>query len=163
MCAEVVEPETDGRVLTGEVVAESFCGGELEIDDAADDYADGGQQPCLANETPEDAPACSAEGTLHPCLLAALACVHQQGAKHAKSHVHREERGDENVASHLTAKIIVVYALTESIAGFLEVADVAMLRRHLFLQLLLVALYETLRIHAFSQSHDDGARCARIF
>lgn len=52
MSAKTVEPELDGRVLTGEEVAKSFCGGELEPDDAVDDYADGGQQPCLANEAP---------------------------------------------------------------------------------------------------------------
>ena len=76
MCAKIVEPETNCGVLTGEVVAEALCCSKLEPDDAADDYANGGQQPCFANEIPEDAPTCSTESTLHTSLLAALACVH---------------------------------------------------------------------------------------
>ena len=104
MCAKVVEPETDCGVLTGEVVAESLCGGELEPDDAANNYADGSEQPCLTDEAPEDAPTCSTEGTLHPCLLAALACVHQQGAEYTKGHVYREERGNEQVAARQSLK-----------------------------------------------------------
>ena len=156
MRAEVVEPETDGRVTAGEAVEEALRGGELEVDDAANNDADGGKQPRLANETPEDAPSRSTEGTAHTGFLTALTCVHQQGAEHAESYVHRKERCDEQVTTHLTADTNAVNVLLESIAGCLEIADVAMLCRHLRLQLLFMALQETLCIHTFPQSHDNG-------
>lgn len=155
MRAEVVEPKTDGGVATLEVVEEAFCGGELEIDDAADDDADGGEQPCLADEAPEDVPLRRAESPTHTGLLAALACVHQQGAEYAKGHVYRKERCDEQVTTHLTADTIAVNALSEGFAGCLEIADVAMLCRYLRLQLLFMTLQETLCIHALTQSNDN--------
>ena len=76
--AEIVEPITVDGVVTVKVTKQTAVDGKLEIDDAADDDADGGEQPRLADETPEDAPAGGSEGPLHTSLLAPLTGVHEQ-------------------------------------------------------------------------------------
>ena len=155
MRAEVVEPETDGRVTAGEAVEEALRGGELEVDDAANNDADGGKQPRLANEVPKDVPLRRTESSTHTGFLTALTCVHQQGAEYAKCYVHRKERCDEQVTTHLTADTNAANVISESIAGCLEIADITVLCRHLSLQLLFMALQETLSIHALTQSNDN--------
>ena len=53
MGAEVIEPEVDGGIKAPKIAVETMGGGILEVDGAAGDNTEGGEQPRLADEAPE--------------------------------------------------------------------------------------------------------------
>ena len=157
MGAEVVEPIVYGGVESAEVVAKASAGGKLEVDDAAQQDADGSEQPCLADEAPEHTPARGSKSQSHTRFLSSLTGVHEQRAEHTEGEINGEERGDEQVAVCLAAHPTAINILFAGLYGSLHASHVEVFRYQRGLHLALPFLHKAPGIDTVAQTYDNGS------